>query len=328
MITGINSDVKSDDDMQFLDLGAMLVNGLEPPAQLVEGLLYQEGIHSVYSPGGTGKTILALWLALRAVQQGLTVIYVDEENGFEHMAELIQGMGADNELISKHFKYAPAPGLTAEDAERWKHTVQMYRPALVVFDSFADHLALAGLSENSSTDITAWIQMFAQPVKDNGGAALILDHVAKESNGTGARGSTAKLAKVDVAWKLTLKDGFNRNTVGKLTLKRDKDRKGSLPQQHSFKVGGDGLGNLVFDQEEVVEPRADGLKPSEVKILAILQKHPGMTRKQWLNQCVEAGIPEGTFKPAVPRLKPTHVYEDKDKRLWAKDIGYSGYQAA
>lgn len=328
MITNINSNVKSDDDMQFLDLGAMLVNGLEPPAQLVDGLLYQEGIHSVYSPGGTGKTILAMWLALRAIQRGRTVIYVDEENGFEHMAELLQGIGADNELISKHFKYAPAPGLTAEDAKRWKHTVQMYRPALVVFDSFADHLALAGLGENSSTDITAWIQMFAQPVKDNGGAALILDHVSKESNGTGARGSTAKLAKVDVAWKLDLKESFNRNTVGKITLKRDKDRKGSMPKQHSFQLGGDGFGNLVFEQEEVVKERADGLKQSEVRVLAILEKHPGITRKQWEKQCGEAGIPVGTFKPAVVKLKLQHVYEDKDKRLWAKNIGYQGYQAA
>jgi len=146
-------------------------------------------------------------------------VYVDEENGRGGITELLQHMGADPHTISQHFKYAEFPGLTREAVTKWKRTVEMMRPALVVFDSFADHLALDNLSENASVDVTSWMKAFAQLVKNLGGAVLILDHVAKDANGKGARGSTAKLAKVDVAWKLTVDAPFNRKRIGKVTIR-------------------------------------------------------------------------------------------------------------
>lgn len=113
--------------------------------------------------------------------------------GAPNVTELLKHRGAEAELLPKHFKYAQAPGLTKEAVEIWKRMIEKIRPALAVFDSFGDHLALDNLSENTTTDVTSWIKASAQPVKDIGGAVLILDHVSKESNGKGARGSTAKL---------------------------------------------------------------------------------------------------------------------------------------
>ena len=177
-------------------------NGIDPPEHLIPDLLYKQGIHSIYSPGGTGKTIIALWCAVQVMEKGLHVIYCDEENGSSTIAELFQCYGADPELVDTHLHYAEFPHLTSEEAEHWEHTINTVRPSLAVFDSFADMLALEGSDENSSVQLTSWIKHFAEPVKQMDSAALILDHISRANSSKGARGSTAKLAKVDVAWKL------------------------------------------------------------------------------------------------------------------------------
>ena len=318
MNTNSNSVSENSDKpfLEFIDLGEALKYGIEPPKQLIDGLLYEEGIHSVYSPGGTGKTILALWVAIQTIKQGLKVIYVDEENGSHHISDLLKCMGADPELVSKHFKYAPAPGLTIADAERWKSSVESICPALVAFDSFADHLALDGLSENTSTDVTSWIKAFAQPVKDIGGAVLILDHVSKESSGKGARGSTAKLAKVDVAWKLELNKPFDRSTIGNITIKRDKDRKGAMPYVQCFAVGGDGFSNLHFSPEGVSdEPKPKTLKGNPKKAYDTLFKDfpKGARATEWQ---VASGIAETTFYNAIKELQLEYAFKDEDTSLY------------
>ena len=241
----------SNDILTFTKLGEAMSNGIDPPEQLIPDLLYEQGIHSIYSPGGTGKTIMALWCAVQAMDRALHVIYCDEENGSDTIAELLQCYGADPENVDTYLHYAEFPHLTSEETERWARTINTVRPSLVVFDSFADMLALEGYDENSSVQVTRWIKNFAEPVKQLGGAALILDHINRANSGKGARGSTAKLAKVDVAWKLDGKQ-FDRQTSAELIIKKDKDRMGCLPKQRKFTVGGDGNGNLIFDAGEVL----------------------------------------------------------------------------
>jgi hypothetical protein len=307
--------------LSFLNLGETMRREIEPPNQLIEQLLYEQAIVSLYAPGGSGKTIMALWIAMLVMEQSLNVVYVDEENGQLRIAERLQQLGADPDTVAKHFLYADGPGLTLASLHVWEATMEQVKPALVIFDPFADLLAMSNLEENSAGDVTKWIKAFAQPVKEAGGAVLILDHVMKDDGGKYARGSSAKHAKVDAAWKLKVEDEFDRNTVGEVSIKRDKDRLGCMPEKRKFAVGGDGTGNRKFKPGEVIEsigPRADGLKPSEYKVLSVLEKLPGMTRKQWEQQCANKGIPTGTFKPAVSKLKTRHVFEDKDKRWWPR----------
>jgi hypothetical protein len=249
----------SNDLVTFTKLGDTMRSGIDPPEQLIPDLLYQRGIHSIYSPGGTGKTVLALWCTMQVMKQGHHVIYCDEENGSDTIAELLQCYGADPELVDTYFHYAEFPHLTRQETIRWLRTIQTISPALAIFDSFADMLALEGHDENNSVHVTQWIKDFAEPIKQLGGAALILDHINKANHGKGARGSTAKLAKVDVAWKLEGKQ-FDRRTTATLTLTKDKDRMGCLPKKRTFTVGGDGKGNLIFDVGEV----SNTLKPEEL----------------------------------------------------------------
>ena len=304
------------DVLEFQNLGDALLTEVKPPEMLINGLVYAEGIHSIYSPGGTGKTILAMWIALQALERCETVVYIDEENGSHHVTELLKHMGADPELVGEYFKYAPAPGLTSAAVNNWRATVDVYRPSLVVFDSFADHLALDGVNENASTEVTAWIKSFAQPVKDCGGAVLILDHVAKDGSGKGARGSTAKLAKVDVAWKLSCNTPFSRDTIGKVTLSRDKDRIGTMPYSRTFKVGGDGWDRLVVEPDgTTVQPSADTLTGKHRQIHdALINDFPSGCEAKPLYESI--GMTKATFYRVVEQI-PDNLVSKTDGKYHA-----------
>ncbi len=296
------------DLLDFTDLGDALLREVQPPEMLVDGLIYSEGIHSIYSPGGTGKTILALWVTLQVIAKRLTVIYIDEENGTHHITELLKHMGADAELVREYLKYAPAPGMTRADIEKWRATIAHVNPDLVIFDSFADHLALDGLNENMSTDVTGWIKNFAQPVTDAGGAVTTLDHITKDAGGKGARGSTAKLAKVDVAWKLTLDRAFDRNNTGQITVTRDKDRKGAMPYSRTFQIGGDGAGKLTVSPDSIkAQPETKPLSGNhKIAYDALID---GASAKEWL---LASGVAEGSFFRVARELcEAEHTRKDE-----------------
>lgn len=308
-------------EFNTLDIVDTIEGGIMGQAQWIEGLLYKTAVTSLYAPGGSGKTIMALWIAKRVMEEGGRVLYVDEEMGPMRMAERLQHLGTDTDMLREYFTYCDAPGLSIRAAWDWYKFLEKKKPDLVIYDPFADLLALSSLDENSSVDVTKWFKTFAQPVKEDGSAVLILDHVMKDDSGKYARGSSAKHAKVDAAWKMKVEALFNTFTEGELSITQDKDRHGQLPAKRFFKVGGNGFGSCTFEPSEVVEsfrPRADGLKPSFAKVLEVLEKTPGMTRALWLKTCLGEGIPEGTFKPAFLKLREEHVVEDKLKRWWTK----------
>jgi len=159
-------------------------------------------------------------------------------------------------------------------------------------------LALEGYDENSSVHVTQWIKNFAEPVKRLGGATLILDHINKANAGKGARGSTAKLATVDVARKLDGKQ-FDRQTTAELIIKKDKDRMGCLPK---FDTG-----------EGSNEPDSDELTDKEHYVLDILRDDfsNGAKAVQWKQATAKSVISERTFYRVIKELEGTHVQKDE-----------------
>ncbi len=246
-------------------LGELLRGGIEPTPQLLDGLLYEGRIHSIASGPGTGKTLLAEWMAIQIMKQDRSILYIDAENGPKLIAERLQELGADIKGLDELFHYYPAEvALDRESLARLMTTVGEIGPALVVFDSFADLLSIAGLEENSNDDCTRWMRTVAQPIKDAGSAVLVLDHVPK--GGKGPRGGGSKRAKVDVQWNLEVTQPFDRERTGEIELKHDKDRECWLPRIVRFSVGGgvftrsagtiedeDGATGLTDLQQEVYE---------------------------------------------------------------------------
>jgi hypothetical protein len=188
--------------------------------------------------------------------------------------------------------------------------------ALAVFDSLADFLALVGLNENDAGDVTRWVKEVAQPLKDAGVAVLSLDHLTKSTEGRGryARGSGAKLAKVDVSWSLTQTKPFDKERIGEIQLDLRKDRDAYLPARQQFEVGGEDS-KLVFRRSGTSEESSqEDLTASARKALAVLEakfRQDGARYMEWMRA---ADIPKTTFRRARDDLvKVGKVVQDGNR---------------
>jgi hypothetical protein len=96
------------------DLTQALRDGVEPPEALVPGILLKGKVHSIYSAGGTGKTFKMLYLVKRVVEQGLSVLIFDMENGIRIIAERLEVLGVTPEQ-SELIHYYPFPRMPLEE---------------------------------------------------------------------------------------------------------------------------------------------------------------------------------------------------------------------
>ncbi len=288
-------------------IGKRITGGVEPPAQLIEDFLYAGKVHAVNAEAGEGKTLLALWAVTEVVGQGLPVLYLDAENGPRLIAERLRDMGSDPEGLDRLLHYYQSPDVTLKAGAlgNLRETAKMVRSALVVFDSLPDFLSTSGLSENEAGDVTRWFLEVARPFRDMGCAVLVLDHVTKSAEGRGryARGSGAKLAKVDATWSLAKTKPFDRGTVGEITLKRQKDREACLPESLTFAVGGRGEHDLLFRRcaGVTVEPEENDLLTDAARAaLEALEPHTdGLRFGEWEKS---SGLTESSFKRARREL--------------------------
>jgi len=215
-----------------------------PPTWLYEPIVL-EGTHTtITSDAGTGKTIVALAVVKALVEQGDTVVYLDQENGPDVMSERLRSMGADMDAVDAHLAYFPYPHPGREEIDELVAEIVALDPALLVYDAKANFFASAGLDEDASMDATVWHVEAVQPLLRVGVAVVELDHSGHKDKKR-ARGSSAKGAVAEASWILTLKAKFDQQTVGEIRLERgEKNRRGALPTDVRIKIGGT---PLVFE---------------------------------------------------------------------------------
>ena len=195
------------------------------------------------------------------------------------------------------------------------------KPALVVYDSWINFLADAGLDENVSSDIARWAAAYTHPARGRGVAVLLLDHVPKE--GVSARGSGRKKDEVDVMWKLANPHPFDRDTLGRIALHREKDREGWLPGLVGFSVGGSEANGFTFERSEGTfeKPDAEGLKPSERRALQVLDiefGENGAKAAEWQRACIPAKVSRPSFYRAKKWLVATERVEEVGDRFYVR----------
>jgi hypothetical protein len=304
------------------DLTQALKDGVEPPEALVPGILLKGKVHSIYSAGGTGKTFKMLYLVKRVVEQGLSVLIFDMENGIRIIAERLEVLGVTPEQ-SKLIHYYPFPRMPLEGdvIKAFEGLLDEVDPALVVFDSWVNCLAACGLDENSSIDIATWADAYSQKARNRDIASLILDHVPKEGNT--ARGSGRKLDYVDVQWELRNPQPFNRKTVGRIDLHLRKDREGWLPSIHSFAIGGGEEGfifkssaGLLFQVDE------EGLLPTDKTVKDALKSfgNSGAKDKDWKEASNARGIVRSTYYHSRKNLLDKGHVEQVMGKYFIKDL--------
>ncbi len=281
-----------------IDLGEPIESGMEPAEMLVPDVLYAGSVHGIYSAGGKGKTFFALWLIKQVIDQDRPVMLLDQENGVRIISERLRALGVSAEQARRNLHYYPFPSMPLEAgaAAEFEKLLDEVKPALVVFDSWINFLASAGLDENSSVDIAQWADAYSQKARQRGMAILLLDHIPKEGNT--ARGSGRKLDYVDVMWELTKPQDFDRETVGRIDLRLKKDREGWMPWGVAFTVGGT-EGGLVFARtafdSSLLAP--DSLLPSDRTTLDALKSFgaSGVRDKEWREESMKRGLGRTTY---------------------------------
>lgn len=188
--------------------------GDDPARWLAEPLLPAGGAVAIFAKGGTGKSLLALWLAAGlATGRGpagsaepIRVLYLDYEMTLDTVVERLEDMGyAEPELLD-HLHYASLPSLAPLDtAAGGLAVVDMARHlgvALVVVDTFGR--AVNGEEDKADT-VRAWYRWTGQLLKTAGIAFLRIDHAGKDV-ARGQRGTSAKNDDVDIVWEMTARE--------------------------------------------------------------------------------------------------------------------------
>lgn len=247
-----------------------------PPTFTCGDMLYRGAVHTLSGPPDCGKTTLACWWMLQDIREGGTVLFLDEEGGRDIVTEKFQALGA---RVGERLAYVPFPSRTwgPGDLAELDELLMQRKPTLVAWDSSAVFLARAGLDENSAADVTRFYsRVLSHCARQYGAAVIVIDHDTKSSEPSRyARGSGAKLAATDVAYKIIQIKPFSKlqNGVSKLTV--SKDRRGWLTRAHEIAFTTDGhFLNLAIRESEPDTDQHPDLPPAAQKILSVLTAEP------------------------------------------------------
>jgi hypothetical protein len=238
-------------ELGIVSLGDIMRDGSPEQEMLVPKVLAKASHHIIYGQKEASKTWLLLVAARRVMLDGGHVVWVDEEMGRNSFTSRLVSLHLDPELVDERFTYVEFPmlDLSGRRLALWRMMLEVHKPALVVVDAQTEVLATADLNENSGTDVAKWHMGYMAPAMALGTTTVVIDHTGHEAQGR-ARGSGHKGAQSKVELEVTLDKAFDRDTVGGMTVTRTKNTNAAdIPARQSFKLGGDGAGGFVFEED-------------------------------------------------------------------------------
>jgi hypothetical protein len=251
----------------------------EPPELICGGLLYAGRVHSLAGEPDSGKTTLGYSWVLDTVRAGYPAMIFDQECGPDAAATRLRDLGATDAELGA-VAYYPFPGRTWGPVSRaaLADEVAGVKPRLMLWDSVAEFMAAAGLDEDRAGDVTRFYSQVLRPCTSAGAAVAVLDHNAKQATGSRyARGSGAKLAGVDVAYRVEVLTPFSRDQDGVLRLAVPKDRAGWLHRHWLVQVTRSPLAVAIAKAEPPLRGqngKPPGMSPATLKVLAVLTDDP------------------------------------------------------
>lgn len=253
-----------------------------PPSLICGDKLYRGAVHTLSGPPDCGKTTLLCQWMLQAVREGERVLFLDEEGGREIVAEKFQALGARR---GEKIGYVPFPARRwlPDDVALLREILDERKPAIVAWDSSAAFLARAGLDENAAADVTRFYQqVLTIAARWHNAAVLIVDHDAKTAEPSRyARGSGAKLAAVDVAYKISPIRPFSKTESGSSKLTVVKDRRGWLEREHevAFLAGSTLTVTIAPRGSADEDEHRDEMAPADRKVLEALTDQPSTVKE-------------------------------------------------
>ena len=249
--SGSNGDkphTDADHDLQnmLIDWSEFWELDLDDADWIAEPIIPAKRSTALFAPGGTGKSLLALYIAVNLAigrdpfnghqTTPTRILYLDYEMTLNDLAERLehQGHGPNTDLT--HLNYALLPSLPGLDQPEGGKAVlrlaELCDAELVIIDTFGR--AIHG-DENDADTIRSWYRWTGLHLKQAGRAFLRIDHAGKDL-AKGQRGSSAKQDDVDVVWRMTAKES------GVFNLHATKRRMGWVPTDV----------NITLEQEDIL----------------------------------------------------------------------------
>mgnify|MGYP000243403943 FL=1 len=196
-----------------------------------------DGVHAIY-PGshvalygepGSGKTMLAKFATMQALNAGHKVAHIDiDDNRKEIIAHDVHKFGAERDKMLASWRLAQPDSIDRLN-NLWERLIAD-EYSLVIVDSMASLEGLTSADANMGLDFVQRIYLpYIKRLMNAGMAVISIDHTGKDRERKGAMGSTQKLAKSDLAIHVVLPEsgeGLVPGELGTVALYIDKDRYG------------------------------------------------------------------------------------------------------
>jgi archaellum biogenesis ATPase FlaH len=179
---------------------------------LIKPLIPRNQLVVIFAPGGTGKSLLALYIAAGLAtgrnifgieHQPISVLYMDYEMQQAQLYERLTAMGYNKDTDLTRLHYASLPPIasldTPEGAKEVCDLARACQAELVIIDTFSR--AVEG-AENDADTVRNFYRWTALKLKTEGRSLLRIDHAGKDLK-KGARGTSAKNDDVDLVWQMT-----------------------------------------------------------------------------------------------------------------------------
>lgn len=240
------------------------VEALPPPKWLVPGLLTETSIAAIYGAPESGKSFLAVDIAM-SVASGLDwhgrevlsggVLYIAAE-GAPGLGKRVRAWKEAHAANSQKFHFVlmrdPINFASENTAEVRDFTQAVMAEVgalkLVIIDTL--NQTAAGADENSAKDMSRYITSMKR-LRDETGAAVIVVHHSGKDGSKGMRGSTALLGAMDTTIEVDRVKDLRSITV---TVRKQKDAEKEAPSSFNLEPIG---GSLVLKPTLMADPEDD-----------------------------------------------------------------------
>jgi hypothetical protein len=233
--------------LAHIHTGAAIAD-IEGVKWLLKGRIPMGGLIALYAPPKSGKSVVAVELAVAAslgeafwqvqFERPMTVLYMAAERTADiadRMKAALQRRGVPYP-DTLHLYARPAGPLQVTSGthlQALKQVAEHLKPDLIIFDTFA-RMTL-GIQENDTGEMGEAVEEFNAVLRAAGPqcAGMIVHHEGKNKD-MKLRGSTALLGAVDGSWRVH-REGNN------YTLDLDALNAGALPPPEHFTIQGEQL---------------------------------------------------------------------------------------